>query len=53
MQRAPNYIADRGRAISAEAALTLYLRLKEAGHADLAAAVWSGIVRDLRARRAA
>lgn len=51
MQRAPNYVADRGGAISADAALTLYLRLRAAGHADLAASVWSEIVRAVLARR--
>ncbi len=51
--RAPNYLADRGDNVSAEAALVLYTRLRAAGHADLAMSVWGEIVRGLRRRDAA
>ncbi len=52
--RAPNYASDRGMdAISAEAKLRAFLRLRRGGHADLATEVWSDLVRGLRPGRPA
>ena len=40
LHRAPNYLADRNGAMSAETALRLYVRLREGNHGEIAEQVW-------------
>ncbi len=53
MGMAPNYCADRKGRVGPEAALRLYLRLRNEGHADLAAGVWRDLAARASPRRAA